>query len=86
MENPEELKGSIIELAKEVGKDYLLEVEKGYLLEVDVSYPHNLHDLHNDLPFMCEKKMISGVQKLVPDLYDMKNSGELRPGSDHSKF
>ena len=28
--------------------------DKGYLLEVDVSYPRELHDSHNDLPFMCE--------------------------------
>ena len=28
---------------------------KGYLLEVDVKYPKELHDLHNDLPFVCEK-------------------------------
>ena len=27
---------------------------KGYLLEVDVKYPKELHDKHNDLPFMCE--------------------------------
>ena len=27
---------------------------KGYLLEVDVRYPRELHDSHNDLPFMCE--------------------------------
>ena len=27
----------------------------GYLLEVDVSYPKELHDLHNDLPFMCTR-------------------------------
>ena len=26
---------------------------KGYLLEVNVKYPEELHDLHNDLPFMC---------------------------------
>ena len=44
-------------------KDY------GYLLEVDVSYPKELHDLHNDLPFMCTKMKINGVEKLIPNLY-----------------
>ena len=47
--------------------------DKGYLLEVDVKYPKELHDLHNDLPFMCEKMEINGVEKLVPNLYDKKN-------------
>ena len=46
---------------------------KGYLLEVNVKYPKELHNLHNDLPFMCEKMEINGVKKLVPNLYD-KNS------------
>ena len=40
----------------------------GYLLEVDVRYPKNLHDYHNDLPFMCAKMKINGVEKLVPNL------------------
>ena len=44
-------------------KDY------GYLLEVDVRYPRKLHDCHNDLPFMCTKMKINGVEKLVPNLY-----------------
>ena len=26
--------------------------DKGYILEVDVSYPKDLHNSHNDLPFM----------------------------------
>ena len=43
--------------------------EKGYLLEVDVAYPKELHDYHNDLPFMCERIKINGVEKLVPNLY-----------------
>ena len=38
---------------------------KNYLLEVDVKYPKELHDLHNDLPFMCEKMKINKVEKLV---------------------
>ena len=47
--------------------------DKGYLLEPDVKYPKELHDLHNDLPFICEKMKINEVEKLVPNLYDKKN-------------
>ena len=46
---------------------------KGYLLEVDVSYPKELHNQHNDLPFMCERMEINGVEKLVLNLRDKKN-------------
>ena len=47
--------------------------DKGYLLEVDVSYPKELHNPHNDLPFMCERMEINGVEKRVPNLRDKKN-------------
>ena len=47
--------------------------DKSYLLEVDVSYPKELHNPHNDLPFMCEWMEINGVEKLVPNLRDKKN-------------
>ena len=47
--------------------------DKGYLLEVDVSYPKELHNPHNDLPFMCERMEINGVEKLEPNLRDKKN-------------
>ena len=47
--------------------------DKGYILEVDVSCPKDLHDSHNDLPFMCERMEINGVEKLVPNLRDKKN-------------
>ena len=50
----------------------LVNTDRGYLLEVDVNYPKELHDYHNDLPFMCEKIKINGVEKLVPNLYDKK--------------
>ena len=43
--------------------------DRGYLLEVDVAYPKELHDSHNDLPFMCAKMKINEVKKLVPNLY-----------------
>ena len=48
----------------------LARCDKGYLLEVDVSYPRELLNLHNDLPFMCEKMRINKVEKLVPNLKD----------------
>ena len=66
MPHPSELKDSIIELSKKVDNDYLLKVDHGYLLEVDVSYPHDLHDMHSDLLFMCEKMMINGVKSWFP--------------------
>ena len=33
-----------------------------------MAYPRKLHDYHNDLPFMCGKTKINGVEKLVPNL------------------
>ena len=47
--------------------------DKGYILEVDVSYPKELHNQHNDLPFMCERMEINGVEKLVPNLRNKMN-------------
>ena len=47
--------------------------DKGYLLEVDVSYPKEFYNPHNDLPLMCERMEINGVEKLVPNLRDKKN-------------
>ena len=46
--------------------------DKGYVLEVNVSYPKELHNPHNYLPFMCKRMEINGVEKLVPNLYDKK--------------
>ena len=47
--------------------------DKGYILEVDVSYPKELQNQHNDLPFICERMEINGVEKLVPNLRYKKN-------------
>ena len=44
----------------------------GYVLEVDMKYPIELHDHHDNLPFMCEKIRVNGVEKLVPNLHDKK--------------
>ena len=56
---------SISKLAEENG-------DIGYYLEVDVDYPEELHNLHNDLPFMPERMKINGVEKLTPSLTDKK--------------
>ena len=39
--------------------------KRGYLLEVDVKYPKELHENHNELPFLAEKMKIKKVEKLV---------------------
>ena len=48
-----------------------IRTDSGYILEVDISY--QLHNPHNDLPFMCERMEINGVEKLVPNLRDTKS-------------
>ncbi|XP_057290262.1 uncharacterized protein LOC130612946 [Hydractinia symbiolongicarpus] len=60
-------------IAKLISKLAAENGEYGYLLEVDVIYPRELHDTHNDLPFMPERKVINGVEKLTPCLSDKKN-------------
>ena len=45
---------------------------KGYILEVDVKYPKELHDLHNDLPFLPKKMKIDKCKKLVCNLHNKK--------------
>ena len=35
--------------------------DKGYILEINVEYPRNLHDLHSDLPFLPERKLINSA-------------------------
>ena len=54
---------------KTIVEELVTKKDYGYLVEVDVRYPKALHDYHNDLPFMCAKMKINGVDKLVPNLY-----------------
>ena len=51
-------------------KSYNEEGDEEYFLEVDVQYPEKLHELHNDLPFLPERKKVKKVEKLVTNLYD----------------
>lgn len=48
--------------------------EIGYFLEVDIDYPDNLHEIHNDFPFLSEKKTPphSKVEKLLTTLEDKR--------------
>ena len=51
--------------------DKLVKKEKrGYILEVDVEYPKELHENHNELPFLVEKMKIGRKEKLAPNLKD----------------
>ena len=42
--------------------------KRGYLLEVDVKYPEELHENHNELPFLVKKMKIGREEKLVLNL------------------
>ena len=46
--------------------------KRGYLLEVDVEFLKELHENHNELPFLAERMKIGRGQKLVPNLKDKK--------------
>ena len=53
--------------------DELVKKDKtGYLLELDLEYPRELHENHNELPFLVEKMKIGREGKLVPNLKDKK--------------
>ena len=41
-------------------------------MEVDVEYPKELHENHNELPFLTERMNMGRVEKLVPNLKDKK--------------
>ena len=46
--------------------------KKAYLLKADVEYPKELHENHNELPFLAERMKIGREEKLVPNLKDKK--------------
>ena len=54
-------------------KDCKGESDEGYFLEVDVQYPETLHELHNELRFLPERKKIK-VEKLVIPIRNLKQS------------
>ena len=46
------------------------ESDEGYFFEIDAQYPKQLHELHNDLPFLPQRMKINKVKKLLPNLLD----------------
>ena len=38
--------------------------------EVDIQYLENLHNHHNDLPFLTERMKIENIEKLIANLHD----------------
>ena len=60
----------IFELNVDFRKSYNDESDKTYFLGVDVYYPENLHNLHNDLPFLPERMKIERVEKHIANLHE----------------
>ena len=53
--------------------DKLVKKDKGkYLLGIDVEYPKELHEYHNELPYLVEKIKIVREETLLPNLKDKK--------------
>ena len=75
------------ENARELVDKLSKRTEFGYLLEVNVKYQTELHNSHNELPFICEKLKIDGVTKLTPDLNNKSkyivHIGALKQALDH---
>ena len=58
------------QLNKNFIKNYNEENDEGYFLEVNVQYLEKLHELHDDLPFLPERKKIQKFRKFITNLYD----------------
>ena len=63
----------MLKFHEEFIKNYDEYSNEGLIIEVDVEYFKDLHDLHNDLPFLPERMKINKCNKLVRNLYDKKN-------------
>ena len=49
---------NILKFNEKIMKNYDENNDKRYILEVDIKYPKNLHNLHDDLPFLKERMKI----------------------------
>ena len=60
----------ISEIDESFIKSYSEEGGDGYFLEVDVQYSENLHNLHNDLPFLLIRMKTERIFKIIGNLHD----------------
>ena len=61
--------------------------DSGYFLEVDVQYFKNLHEIHNDLPFLLERMKLEKVEKFVTNFHDKTEYAiHIRYSKQHSTF
>ena len=60
------------EYTEEKIKSYDDNSNTGAILKVDIEYPKELHNLHKDLPFLCERRRLDKTSKLVTILDDKK--------------
>ena len=51
-------------------KSYNEESDEGYFLEIDVQCLEKLHELHNDLQFLPERRKIEKFENLSANLHD----------------
>ena len=51
-------------------RNYNEESDEGYFLEIDAQYPQELHEIHNDSPFLLERMKIEKAKKLVINLHN----------------
>ena len=49
-------------------KNYNKDSDIGYFLKVDVQYPTELHEIHNELPFILERMKTEEAEKTCSQL------------------
>ena len=59
----------IEELNEDFIKNYYEKSDEEYFLEVDVHYPEKIYELHNNLPFLPERKKLKKVERLFTNLH-----------------
>ena len=64
--------GDLSEFDKSFIKNLNEKSKGGYFLEDEIQYPEDLHEFHDDLPFVPERMKIEKSEKLIGNLCDKK--------------